>query len=109
MTASNGINFLGPLSNDGQAQGQTASVGKTTAGGDLSQDQFLSLLVTQLKNQNPLEPLSNTEFIAQLATFSSLEKLTSIELILKKSFGGTTGGEGTLAGSSDNGSFKSVI
>ena len=109
MTASNGINLLNPLSNDAQAQGQTASVGKTTPGGDLGQDQFLSLLVTQLKNQNPLEPLSNTEFITQLATFSSLEKLTSIELILKKSFGGNTGGEGSSSGNSANGTFKSVL
>jgi hypothetical protein len=56
-------------------------------GGELGQDQFLKLLVTQLQNQNPLEPQPNAEFVAQLATFSSLEKLTSIEAILKEGLG----------------------
>jgi flagellar basal-body rod modification protein FlgD len=48
----------------------------------MGKDQFMTLLVTQLKNQDPLEPLDNTQFISQLATFSSLEKLSSIESLL---------------------------
>ncbi|MDY0189093.1 MAG: flagellar hook assembly protein FlgD [Desulfuromonas sp.] len=42
----------------------------------LGQEDFLELLVAQLENQDPLEPQSNTEFVAQLAEFSSLEQQT---------------------------------
>ena len=66
---------------------------KRVPGGELGQDQFLKLLTVQLQHQDPLEPQSNSEFIAQLATFSSLEKLTSIEGLLKKSLGMDTTSE----------------
>ena len=45
---------------------------------ELGKDSFMQLLVTQLKNQNPLEPAQNSEMIAQLAEFSSLEQLTEM-------------------------------
>ena len=41
-------------------------------------NQFLQLLVAQLKGQNPLDPLDGTQFVSQLAQFSSLEELTNI-------------------------------
>lgn len=44
----------------------------------MGQDAFLKLLTTQLANQDPLQPQENGEFLAQLAQFSSLEKLTQI-------------------------------
>ena len=44
----------------------------------LGKDAFLNLLVTQLRNQNPLEPLSNTEYIAQMAQFTSVEQLMNV-------------------------------
>jgi flagellar basal-body rod modification protein FlgD len=44
----------------------------------LDKDAFLRILVTQLANQNPLEPADDTEFIAQLAQFSALEQMQSL-------------------------------
>jgi flagellar basal-body rod modification protein FlgD len=42
---------------------------------DLGKDAFMELLVTQMKNQDPMNPQSNEDFIAQLASFSSLEQM----------------------------------
>jgi len=44
----------------------------------LGQDDFLKILITQLKNQDPLQPMQDREFIAQMATFSSLEQMTKM-------------------------------
>ena len=53
----------------------TASPTYGTSGTQESKDQFLQLLVTQIQNQNPLDPMSNEEFTAQLTQFSMLEQL----------------------------------
>ncbi len=45
----------------------------------LGRDAFLTLLVTQLQHQNPLEPQADGEFLAQLAQFSSLESLQTMQ------------------------------
>lgn len=50
----------------------------------LGKDEFLKLLTTQLANQDPLEPMDNTEFVAQLAQFSSLEGITNLGTTLEQ-------------------------
>jgi flagellar basal-body rod modification protein FlgD len=52
----------------------TSSNSNTT----VSEEAFLQLLVAQLKNQDPTSPVKNEDFLAQLATFSSLEQLVAI-------------------------------
>lgn len=58
---------------------------KKTGTSELGKDAFLQLLVTQMKNQDPLNPSSDTEFVSQLATFSQLEQLQNLTLASEKS------------------------
>ena len=49
-----------------------------TTSNTLGKDDFLTLLITQLQNQDPLNPADSTEYTAQLAQFSSLEQLNNV-------------------------------
>jgi flagellar basal-body rod modification protein FlgD len=55
----------------------TPSSGRTSGSGS-ERDMFMTLLVAQLKNQDPLAPQEGTEFVAQLAQFNSLDQLIGI-------------------------------
>lgn len=80
---------LNPLAGTGSSPTQQ------TPSNSLGQNEFLKLLVAKLENQDPLNPAQDTEFIEQLATFSSLEQQIAtnenLELMIQ--------GQGTLINS----------
>lgn len=70
---SSGIDGVGGASAASQASAATAA---TT--GSLDKNQFLELLVAQLRNQDPLNPVGSQEFMSQMAAFSTLEQVTNL-------------------------------
>ena len=78
----------GPLS--GGLDDATGANGRQTATADF--ESFLTLLTAQLRNQDPLSPLDSTEFVAQLASFSSVEQLVGtnerLDVLTKQALSG---------------------
>jgi len=70
--------MVDPVKNVSQSIADGGLTKAASGGKELGQDAFLKLLVAQLKNQDPLNPQQNYEFVAQLAQFSSLEQSVGI-------------------------------
>lgn len=66
--------------------GETSAspVPQTNPTATLGQDAFLRLLVAQLRHQDPLDPLSDNEFLGQMAQFSTLEQVTNVGQTLER-------------------------
>lgn len=70
---------------NGTVVSSTASETTTAANNDLGYDQFLQLLCAEMQYQDPLEPTSNTEYVAQLATFSQMEAMLNMQNTMEAS------------------------
>ncbi len=64
--------------------GNSTSTTATINGTQSEQDQFLQLLVTQLQNQDPLNPMDNAEFTSQLSQFAMLEELVDMNASMEQ-------------------------
>ena len=87
--------LLAAATSDSQSQTKQTdlqNIGKT---------EFLNLLVAQLQHQDPLDPLKNEAFVAQLATFSSLEQLIGINTAVTKLAGGDAASTSTKSSDSN--------
>ncbi len=74
------MGFISPIATDSNGVAR-----QTGSQQELGKDDFLVLLMAQMQNQDPLEPMSNEESIAQLAQFSTLEQMNNIADGISKS------------------------
>lgn len=69
---------------------------------ELGKEAFLQLLMCQMENQDPLNPSTDTEFVAQLATFSQLEQLQNLSAVSEKSQAFNLVGKNVILSSEDS-------
>jgi flagellar basal-body rod modification protein FlgD len=87
--ATEGIGSNNALSQLDPSLTAAAEKAKAKKQGEVGKDEFLQLLVTQLKNQDPLDPMKNEDFAVNLAQFSQLEQLISINDKINPEGGGS--------------------
>lgn len=101
---------------DGRFVEDTSESTSTSKGGKkknvdntMGQDQFLQLLVAQMQYQDPLEPTSNTEWVAQMATFSMVESLNNMQTAFDKQSANSLVGKYVFINDGDNGFVKGKV
>jgi flagellar basal-body rod modification protein FlgD len=100
------------------AAAASKAVSSTSAsGGVANESTFLTLLVAQLKNQDPMSPADSTQFVTQLAQFSSLEALTNIntnvgaieQVVAPAAAAGTSSSGSSSSGNTSNSNISALL
>lgn len=79
--------YTAPIFSDPALTKTTDTQSSSKTKNELGKDEFLKLLIVQLKNQDPLNPMKDQEFIAQLAAFSSLEQMSNMNKTMEQVMG----------------------
>jgi len=80
MITAAGLKPLFSVGTDNSSSNTTSGTGNaiSQASGAMGKDQFVKLLVTEMRNQDPLNPMDGKELAVQLAQFSSVEQLLNV-------------------------------
>ena len=82
--------------------GSDSNSGSSTAtngAAQVNEQQFLQLLVAQLKNQDPVSPMDGSQFVSQLAQFSELEQMIGVNQGVQQLVANQNGGQNSGSGS----------
>jgi flagellar basal-body rod modification protein FlgD len=84
-----GISTITPLAQTmaGSSAKSANSANSSTSAADDAQSTFISLLVTELKAQDPTQPMDPTQMVAQMFSMNQLQQLISINETLTNAFG----------------------
>ena len=92
-----------PITSSPSAGSSTSLSAASASATQVSEQQFLQLLVAQLQNQDPLNPMDGTQFVSQLAQFSELEQMIGVnqgvqQLVVDAQGTGSSGSTGSNSG-----------
>ncbi len=104
MAVESAVNGVANSSNEYHASSKSK-----TNGSDLDKDAFLNLLVTQMQYQDPLNPSDNTEYMSQLAQYSSLEAQMNMSETLERGNSLNLVGEYVIMNTTDSKGANTMI
>jgi flagellar basal-body rod modification protein FlgD len=78
ISATEPTGYTGMFGTSNTSAATTTSNGKTTTSKSADKDMFLQLMVAQMKYQDPMNPTDSSQFLAQSAQFTSLEKMQAV-------------------------------
>ncbi|HEY4132888.1 MAG TPA: flagellar hook capping FlgD N-terminal domain-containing protein [Gemmatimonadaceae bacterium] len=95
----------GTTGTSGSGSSTSGTTGAAAPGGAMGKDEFMKLLVAQMQNQDPMNPMQGDQMAAQLAQFSSLEQLTDINTTLT---GQSSSSSSLLGAMQTNGAMSTI-